>query len=487
VTAGDKYSGLVRGTAFFLSGSLIAQFLLAITGLSIARSFGANDYGKYAASFALAGAFAYAFSMGIDAVVPREIARETWPASVTYMSYILPAILWGIVLSVFLISLGSLLGYSSDVMRLFVLVTPIVAVRSLSGLARSALRGIERMDLDAVIQVFSAFLVLICVGITIHMVSTITSVTMAMLFADVISMLICLIVAWRLTGSSFAFDGQILKSLMGKALPLGITFAIIGFNWRFDTIILSLFRSEGEVGLYSAAFGVVTFLGAASLVSGALLPRLSRLDAANDAGFQILWEIGLRYILIIGLGITVIACFFAPDLLNMLYGPDYSGAVPIMKILGLTLVFLFVNRFLWHALIAKGRQNSVLVSALFSSATMILFSFVLVPEFGGSGSGFVAIIRDVSLTLVLLLFAAKEDLPLPSPKLIVSVMIAAVLMFISLQLLGAQRGYLYALVVLPCSLVVYVGVLIFLGSIKSEELMAIYSSLRLRSRHSLPN
>jgi len=71
--------------------------------------------------------------------------------------------------------------------------------------------------------------------------------------------------------------------------------------------------------------------------------------------------------------------------------------------------------------------------------------------------------------------------------LIVSVMIAAVLMFISLQLLGAQRGYLYALVVLPCSLVVYVGVLIFLGSIKSEELMAIYSSLRLSSRHSLPN
>jgi len=98
--------------------------------------------------------------MGLDSVVPQEVARDPERAGHVALSALIPALLWLPVLVLLILGTGLALGYSPQVRALLLPAALVTGVRGLVNLFRSVLRGLERMGLDAAVQAVENGLVL---------------------------------------------------------------------------------------------------------------------------------------------------------------------------------------------------------------------------------------------------------------------------------------------------------------------------------------
>ncbi|MEZ4663022.1 MAG: flippase, partial [Caldilineaceae bacterium] len=442
-----------------------------MTGLLIARLAGLDAYGQYATAFALAGAFAQAFLFGVDSILPREIAKRPEAAAHVFINTLLPVVLWSALIAVGIVLVGVQLGYTGNVLAILMMAAPIFALRGLINLGRAALRGLERMDMDALIQVIETLLVLVAVAVTFAVSPSIRHVILAMLVAELLALGYTARLIRRYCTDSFRFARRTSLQLMRAAAPLGATFMLIGFNFRLDTIILSTHHSETEVGLYAAAFGIIVLSSALSLVAAALLPRLSALADSNRAEFGALWSTGLRYTLIIGLGVGMSISWLAPWLIQLLYGAEFAAAIPVLRVLGIVATLLFINRYVWHVLIALGQQKSILLSAIVSALATLACGLTLIPAWGVYGAAVTAIVREICQLAVLGYFAFRCAPAIRWREAVLAPIGAALTMLFILIFVQVQHlSDMYALFMLPLGILLYLAGLLITNGIQRREL-----------------
>jgi O-antigen/teichoic acid export membrane protein len=399
---------LAKGAVLLVLGGIVAQGLAALSGLLIARSLGPAGYGAYFAGFALVHAFAYTFSFGLDSIVVREIAAHPGHVGIIIPSAGIPLLIWSALLVLLIGALGGWYTGSPQMAMLLWVAAPAMASRGLVNQVRAALRGFERMDLDALIQSTegSASLVFVCIALLIR--RSAVYAASGILLGELLALSIALFLLHRRCGPFHNFQPLVFRRMIRGALPLGLTFTLIGINLRLDMLVLSARFPEPEVGLYAAALGIAMLSRSLSLVSAALLPPLSAAHQRGPQAFNALFFRGMIYVAVIGLVVGLGASLFAPALVMLLYGPDYQGAVPSLRILGLMSVLLFLNTYLWQALIAINRQRQFLIAVLGSLAATMSLSCVLIPAYGNMGAALTALGREVVQLLALFFFAARN-------------------------------------------------------------------------------
>ncbi|MCB9155580.1 MAG: oligosaccharide flippase family protein [Caldilineaceae bacterium] len=462
---------IVRGAAFLMIGSFIAQALSAGTGLLIARRAGLDAYGQYATAFALAGAFAQTFLFGIDSILPREIAKCPRAVANVLVNTLIPVLVWSMLIVAVIVLVGIELGFSGNVLTILLMAAPIFALRGLINLGRSALRGLERMQKDAMIQVIEALLVLVAIAATLAVSPSILHAILAMLAAELLALGYMVHLSMGSFTGSVRFAWRTSIQLMQAAVPVGATFMLMGFNFRLDTIILSAYHSETEVGLYSAAFSIIVLTSAISLVSAAILPRLSALADSNRDEFRNLWGTGLRYTLIIGQGVGMSISWLAPWLIHLLYGVEFTAATPLLRVLGIVATLPFINRYLWDVLIALGEQKSIFLSAIVSALATLLCGLFVIPIWGVYGAAATAIIREVCQLCVLGYFAFRCAPAIRWQEAVWAPVGAALTMLFILIFVQVQHlSDMYALFMLPFGILLYLAALLFTNGIQRREL-----------------
>lgn len=406
----------VRGMAWLLIGSVVAQALYAVTGWLLARRLGPSGYGLYATAFALASVFTHTPLMGLDSVVPREIARAPASAGRIVLSALYPVIAWVPLLTLLIGGLGLALGYPRDVRALIFFAAAIIGVRGLSNLLRSAMRGLERMDLDTAVQVVENGMVLIGVALALGVAPSVFTATQAMLAAELLALIPAGVWVGRLTHPRGG-EVRLTQSMILAAFPLGLTFILIGLNVRIDTLVLSRFRPVGEVGLYNAALGVVTLSCSVSAMAAAFLPRLSAMVGRDDGAFLYLRDWGFRLMLALGVGMGSIIGLLAPFLMQLLYGAPFLPAAAALRVLGGLGLLSLLNTYFRQVLIASGEQGAILRAV----GVALLFTFplalALIPRQGVIGAATVSLTREIIQTLLLARVTFRRPLAIGWPSL----------------------------------------------------------------------
>lgn len=386
--------GLLRNMLWLLVGNLVAQVLAAATGLLLARVVGPHEYGLYAIAFSLAMAFTYTALMGLDSIVPREVARNPgWAGRVT-LSALIPALLWLPVLVLLILGAGTAMGYSREVRALLLPAALITGIRGLVGLFRSVLRGLERMELDAAVQGLETGLALIAVGLALLLSPSVQKALWAMLSAEALSLILAGIWVGRLA-RPIGWEAHLARDMVVAALPLGLTFTLVGLNMRVDTLVLSLFQPAREVGLYNAAVSLVMLSRSVSLMAAAFLPRLSSLAQRDEAAFARLRDQGLLWMLVPGIGIGVTMSLLSPFLMALLYGTSFLSAAPILRVLGVGTIAVFLNAYFWQVLIARGEQGTIARTTAASLILSFALATILVPRWGAFGAAGAVLAREV--------------------------------------------------------------------------------------------
>ncbi|MFL5732969.1 MAG: polysaccharide biosynthesis C-terminal domain-containing protein [Chloroflexia bacterium] len=200
--------------------------------------------------------------------------------------------------------------------------------------------------------------------------------------------------AWRV-------DRPYWRRMLGQptAIGVGVIFSIISF--RVDNLLIPPFSGSGALGLYNVAYKLFepSQILPATLLA-ATFPLLSQAHISGGterSSFKRLLAHNLWILLGLASAITLLIVAFSGPVVNLLYGIQYAGSAPVLRILALACIPMYLNYALTHALTAIDQPRLYAIFTLVTIAINVAANLVLLPTIGIEGAAWATVITEVAL------------------------------------------------------------------------------------------
>ncbi|MBI2075719.1 MAG: flippase [Candidatus Aenigmarchaeota archaeon] len=409
---------------------LLLSFTATVIGyllrLFLARNLSLSEYGLFYAVLVFVGFFATFRDPGLgtalakfipEFMVKKQLGRVK--ASIFFVSIV--QILLGliIVVPIFLFSDWIAINYfgTATAALPIKLISLSFLISIVMSLLQTIFQGLEKMFYFAAVEPLRLSIVFI---ISFLLISTgLAGPAYGYLIAPIIVSVILFAVLLRaspLLRAKAEIDKALIRKLFFFGLPLfigGLGSVLISY---MDTIILTLFRSLDEVGLYQAALPTSQllwfFIGG---IGSVLLPTVSGLwsdGRKEDVSNGILILTKILFMIIVPLAILFVA--FPEIILRILFGETFVAASQSLQILAIGSIFYTFYFMFGLILIAIGKSTTY-TKLLFSVGGIgMILNIILTPIFGITGA---ALSTSISYTvgLILAIVYAKKFVAIKFP------------------------------------------------------------------------
>jgi len=302
------------------------------------------------------------------------------------------------------------------------LMAPGVALRWMSGLYRGCISGSERLVWLGGFNAFVATLrfvgvlpVLIWVG---HSPAVFFSYQLLVALIELVGLASKAYSVFPTLprGTSLGWSLALLFAPVKPILKFSLTIAFTSSVWvlvtQTDKLALSKLLPLADYGYFTlavlAASGVLMISGP---VSGALMPRMARLQAENDEeGLIALYRKATQMVAAIAIPASLTLALFAEQVLWVWTGDARAAthAAPILSLYALGNGFLAISAFPYYLQFAKGDLKLHLIGNL-------LFILLLIPsllwatwEFGATGAGYAWVAANVAYFFIWVPFVHRR-------------------------------------------------------------------------------
>ncbi|MCL4543828.1 MAG: flippase [Chloroflexi bacterium] len=200
------------------------------------------------------------------------------------------------------------------------------------------------------------------------------------------------------------------RPLLAEAWPLAVATVFVTLVNQMPLILLGKLATAEQVGYFSAANKVASQLVVVPLVlSTSLYPVFSRLALEDRASLGRMLSRTLRYMTILAMLLVVLGAATGPWSIQVLYGPLFRPAVPVLLLLVAQSALLYPAILAGEALVALGRQRTNLVIQV-SGAVVVTFGCVALSHLYGAVGAAVASLAGYVVVCVCTIVVAHRTL-----------------------------------------------------------------------------
>ena len=387
-----------RGTAFRLiesfaySGAI--QGLNVFTGILLARALGADARGQLAAALLWPSVVAAFGNFGMsDATTyyaaQRGVAERVLAGSVAAIWAVQSVVLCGVALVVVPFALRHYGHATVAASRLYAANIPAYLA---TAYATSLLQGWQRLSAFQAIRFLVVGLAAVGLGVSAlagHL-TVLTAVTVYLGVYGACGLAATGIIAWRIRARP-----NVSRTMMRKLLWYGVrshTDSVASiFNQRLDQLLISIFLSPVQLGLYVVAATLSSLTGLiGSSMSLVAMPAVASLEpgrARTVAAARF-----VRVALVATTLVTIPVIVLTPTLLTTLFGGSYAGVASVARVLLVAAIVFNLSRVVATTLKAVGRPlDAGIAEGVALGATAVSLG-ALLPLFGLMGAAVASLI-----------------------------------------------------------------------------------------------
>ncbi|MFA6604070.1 MAG: flippase [Patescibacteria group bacterium] len=286
--------------------------------------------------------------------------------------------------------------------------------------------------------------------------------------SNILQLVLSLVFARQLVSFGWAADLGLWREIFRQSWPIGLAIVFNLVYLKGDVIILSLFRSRAEVGLYGAAYKVLDVITILPTVfMGLVLPVLASVWTAGDRqDFNRKLSRAFEFLSILAIPLVFGTIAVARDVMILIAGPEFAAAGPLLAILMAAGAMVFWSALYGHTIVAIGLQRRMLWGYGLNAAISLALYFLLIPRHGAVAAAWVTLFSEAFMFLatafvVIRATGSRPDLRIWSRSLAASVI-----------MLGGLWG-LAGLPVLPrvaIGIITYLAFLFIFGGISTETI-----------------
>lgn len=466
---------IIKNIVWLSGGVTVSRALRALMLIYAARVLGPVGNGIFSYALSLAGVFTFFSDIGLSALLTRELVKRSGDRDYLATSLILKVGLVGLT-TLFIGFISPFFTSIPEVKPLMIIMAGLVAFDSIRGFLFSISRSENRMQFESAFEIITEILITGAGLFVLFNFPTVSNFALGYVLASGAALL-CLVVAMRKYFSDIftRFKKELVVTILYSAWP----FAIIGvfgiFMTNIDSVILGFFRGAADVGLLAAAQKPVTMLYVIpGFLYATLFPFFSQFvrDKEKD---KLTILVRKSVIISIGLALPIVlgGLLVATALMNVVFGPEYRGAVGAFKILLLTLVPIFPGMILSSTLLAEDKRGVFIKSSLAGAAVNVVLDIILIFYYGLIGSAIASLFAHLTVNTIFLRELAKNhDLNIwhDMRKIFLALLVMLVCVYIMVSL------SLPLLLIIPLAAVIYFGLLFLLKEKIIKEIRAGFQS-----------
>lgn len=263
------------------------------------------------------------------------------------------------------------------------------------------------------------------------------------------------------------------KKFLKESLPLGATAIITFAYFKFDTILLSIWQSQAEVGIYNVAYKIIeNLVFFPAMLVGLILPLLSRYIYTNRAYFEEIAGKTSKVFLVLITPLVVGTWFLAPEIVHIISGGDFAESVPVLRVLILALACIFFGNYFNMLLIVSNAQKKLMVALLCIASVNIIVNVIIIPKYSYMGAAYTSLLTELLVALVSGILVYRHIRYIPSFEHAGRIFLAGMIMAFTLYLLSANSFILAGV----AASVVYVLALALFNAVSLREIRSILFS-----------
>ncbi|MAY01596.1 MAG: hypothetical protein CMQ38_01300 [Gammaproteobacteria bacterium] len=405
MNSNSKQTGLQKYTLNTLS--LFSEHFIRLTvgflvSLWTIRYLGPDSFGMLSYAQAFAAILISFASLGLDAVVVRELLNEkNREGAVLGSVFVLK---FGASLIAFLLIIGSALTIEgvSQQFYLIVLVGGPVLVSAFSTVEYYFQAKVQSHYIvqAKTIALITSSLVRI---VLIQMEASLVAFAYAILFDSFVIATFLGIFSQRFGKKFFqwSIDLELVKRFFKSALFLSLNSAMVLIFWNVDKLMLRYLTGDfQQVGVYSAAVKLYELWGFIPVVlCASFFPSI--LSAKNNATLykkrlQTLADV----LFLVALGLTILGVFFSDLIINLALGAEFSSATGVFSIAMLGNVFVFLGVVGSRYFLAENLEYVLLLRTLIGLICNIIFNYFLIQQYGMIGAAVATVISSFIVAIL---------------------------------------------------------------------------------------
>lgn len=170
--------------------------------------------------------------------------------------------------------------------------------------------------------------------------------------------------------------------------PILIMFSMILTQYIFcysDITVLGLIKGDFEVGLYSTTTKIYFIVNSVvASIAWVLMPQLTENFSKNNyEEINRLLKYGFGFICTLGIPCLVGLNAIAKEIILLIAGEKYIGAVYSLHILTIALLFSFIGGFIGNMiLLPSGKEKICLISGIVCAGTNVVLNLLFIPDYG---------------------------------------------------------------------------------------------------------
>ena len=373
----------------------------------LGRSWGVELFGTFNYLYTFAGFFGIVIDFGLDVLLTRMISAGE--SGIDRHLMLIKAVV--IILAGFLFAGTAMLTGTDGNVHVLFLLMPGVIFLSATTFLNGVLRGLDRLDVEAVIGLVqkALFVSAAAGGAFIYgfgpaWAAFIYLATHALAF---------MLTLWRippenrnLTARPYPIAGH-----LAEVFPLWGVTVFTFLSLRQDVFLLRWLSTDTALGIYTAGFRFIEgfFLFGAAFMA-ACFPRL----VARRDNMEAYWRLFRKSLIVMaggGLVIFLGCLLFGNPLLSMVYGSDFIPSGQILIYLSGCMPFIFISLLMGQALIARQRQGLYVLALACGLIVDAGMGIIMIPMFKSFGAVGAFWAREIVTILILSVFTWKTAKP----------------------------------------------------------------------------
>lgn len=234
----------------------------------------------------------------------------------------------------------------------------------------------------------------------------------------------------KLVDLSWRFDWSVWKDIAERSWPIALSITFNLIYLKGDVIILSLTRSQDEVGIYGAAYKILDVLTVIPIMfMGLVLPLLVKARGEGDTGsWNRIMQKAFDFMAILAMPLVAGAVVVGRDLMTLFAGESFVEAGPLLVILIVACAAVFFGSMFGHAVIAIKKQKVMVWGYAIDAVLATILYITLIPIYGAKAAAWITVFAEVFIACSTYLMIWRVTKFVPSLNTSARAAVAAVFM-----------------------------------------------------------
>lgn len=398
IVAGNTVSQLI--------GRAVSSVTIVIVSLLIAKRYGPEGYGDFVKITTYVSFFYLVADFGLNAVYLQRIigvdktemkaAGKAWRLLLGLRLVISILLVCIALIILALIPSGSGQGYTMLVRLGIVMLVPVIIAQAVTTTTNAFFQQKLRYDLST-IALNTGSISMLVVAVMLSLWTSVSGPYLGVIsvFAGSLATAIIALalVRSRLGTIRPAISVPEFVSYLRTGAPLGLALIFNLIYFHSDSVVLTLTRSTGEVGIYGLAYKIFELpLVLPIFFMNAVYPLLLSYSSQKKIFIRSL-QFLFGSSLVLGIAFWVAAPFVA------LIRPDFAEAQVPLRILILGLPVFFTSALFMWFLIARKQQGVLLLIHGIAMIGNIISNSLFIPRFGVTAAAWITVFSEVFVLL----------------------------------------------------------------------------------------